>query len=73
MKIENCWKLNKNGRKHITIDQEFAKYLQNVLKSGVKERAKISHFLRCIITEFDRKVDFQNHLFGWIRLENWFF
>ena len=22
--------------------------------------------LRCIFTEFDCKVDFQNHLFGWI-------
>ena len=54
----------------MTNEQEFAKYLQNVLKSGVKERAKISHFLRCIITEFDRKVDFQNHLFGWIRFRN---
>ena len=30
-------------------------------------------FLRCIITQFDRKVDFQNHLFGWLRFENRFF
>ena len=29
--------------------------------------------LRRIFTEFDRKVDFQNHLFGWIRFENRFF
>ena len=29
-------------------------------------------FLRCIITEFDRKVDFQNHLIEWIRFENFF-
>ena len=26
-----------------------------------------------IFTEFDRKVDFQNHLFGWILFENRFF
>ena len=26
--------------------------------------------LRRIFTEFDHKVDFQNHLFGWIRFEN---
>ena len=26
-----------------------------------------------IFTEFDRKVDFQNHLFGWISFDNWFF
>ena len=30
-------------------------------------------FLRPIFTEFDRKVDFQNHLFGRIRCENRFF
>ena len=30
-------------------------------------------FLRCIITEFDRKGDFKSHLFGWIRFENLFF
>ena len=30
-------------------------------------------FLRCIIIEFDRKVDFQNHLFEWIRFEICFF
>ena len=29
-------------------------------------------FLWCIITEFDRKVDYQNHLFGWKRFENSF-
>ena len=23
-----------------------------------------------IITEFERKVDVQNHQFGWVRLEN---
>ena len=27
-------------------------------------------FLRCKITEFVRKVDFQNHLFGKIRFKN---
>ena len=29
--------------------------------------------LRRIFTEFDRKVDFENHLFEWIRFENRFF
>ena len=29
--------------------------------------------LRRIFTEFDRKVDFQNHLYGWIRYEIRFF
>ena len=29
--------------------------------------------LRRIFTEFDRKVEFQNHLFVWIRFENRFF
>ena len=29
--------------------------------------------LRRIYTEFDRKVDFQNYLFGWICFENCFF
>ena len=33
----------------------------------------IKTFLRGIITEFDRKVEFQNHLFGWIRFEKRFF
>ena len=28
--------------------------------------------LQRIFTEFDRKVDFQNHEFGWIRFENCF-
>ena len=28
--------------------------------------------LQRIFAEFDRKVDFRNHLFGWIRFENRF-
>ena len=32
----------------------------------------IKTILRLIFTEFDRKTDFQNHLFGWIRFENRF-
>ena len=27
-------------------------------------------FLRCIITEFECKVDVQNHKFGWVRFQN---
>ena len=30
-------------------------------------------FQRCKITEFVRKVDFQNRPFGWIHFENYFF
>ena len=30
-------------------------------------------FLRCIITEFERKVDVQNHEFGYVRFQNWVF
>ena len=30
-------------------------------------------FSRCIINEFECKVDVQNHEFGWIRLQNRFF
>ena len=30
-------------------------------------------FPRCIITEFERKVDVQNHEFGWVRFQNRFF
>ena len=33
----------------------------------------IKTFPRYIITEFERKVDFQNHPFGWLRFENRFF
>ena len=32
----------------------------------------VKRFKRCIITEFQRKVDFQNHPFGWVRFENRF-
>ena len=30
-------------------------------------------FPRCIATEFEHKVDIQNHEFGWVRLQNRFF
>ena len=30
-------------------------------------------FLRRIFTEFERKVDVQNHEFGWVRFQNRFF
>ena len=30
-------------------------------------------FPRCIITEFERKVDVQNHQFEWVRFQNRFF
>ena len=30
-------------------------------------------FWGCIITEFERKADFQNHPFGWLSFENRFF
>jgi len=30
-------------------------------------------FPRCIITEFERKIDVQNHEFGWVRFQNRFF
>jgi len=33
----------------------------------------IKRFPRCIITEFERKIDVQNHQFEWVRFENWFF
>ena len=33
----------------------------------------IKGFKWCIITKFEHKVNGQNHLFGWLRFENWFF
>ena len=33
----------------------------------------IKTILRRIFTEFNRKTDFQNHLFGWVRFENRFY
>ena len=30
-------------------------------------------FPQCIVTEFERKVDVQNHEFGWVRFQNRFF
>ena len=30
-------------------------------------------FPRCIISEFEWKVDVQNHEFGWVRFQNRFF
>ena len=41
-----------------------------ILKDSIETYETI---LRRIFTEFDRKVDFQNYLFGWIRFENCFF
>ena len=32
----------------------------------------IKMFPRCISTEFDHKVDVQNHEFGWVRFQNRF-
>ena len=30
-------------------------------------------YIKCTITEFEGKVDVQNHEFGWVRFQNRFF
>ena len=42
-------------------------YCGQILKDSFETNKTI---LRRIFTEFDLKVDFQNHPFGWIRFEN---
>ena len=45
-------------------------YCRHILKDSFETYKTI---LRRIFNEFECKVDFQNHLFGWIRFENSFF
>ena len=46
--------------------------MQYCKKSFLKSFDTQKTFPRCMITEFERKVDVQNHQFGWVRFENRF-
>ena len=67
----------------MTVKNELCVYLYKIVQIDILNviivTTKILHLktnkamLRRIFTEFDRKVDFQNHHFGWIRFKNRFF